>query len=109
MRLKPIAISIVFSLFSSMALAQPDSAGADGEGSEYLPVDVQYLGEKTLQVQDRVVPAEHYRLSTGERDIELWYSGERDWLGLSSSARGGRELHYRRVPIPVEIGSDSVE
>ncbi len=64
---------------------------------EYLEVSIQRLGEETLQAQGRAVPAARYRISTGERDIELWYSADSDWLGLSSTTRGGRQLHYRRV------------
>lgn len=76
---------------------------------EYLDVSVQRLGEKTLQVEERTVPAMHYRLSSAEGDIELWYSTDDDWLALSSTTSGGRELHYRRVAAPVEPGSSHGE
>jgi hypothetical protein len=68
---------------------------------EYIRVDVEQLGEQTLHIQGRAVPALHYRVRAGERDIQLWYSSDRDWLGLSSTTRGGRQLHYRRLS-PVE-------
>ena len=76
---------------------------------EYLDVGVQYLGEKPLQIQDRVVPALHYRISAGDRDIELSYSADREWLGLSSTARGGRQLNYRRVYASPDTRSVSSE
>ncbi len=72
---------------------------------EYLDISVRSLGEKTLQFQGREVPALHYRLSTSEDDIELWYSSERDWLALSTTTRGGRQLHYRRVATVDKDGS----
>jgi hypothetical protein len=64
---------------------------------EYIRINVERLGEQTLDMRGRAVPALHYRVRAGERDIELWYSSERDWLGLSSTTRGGRQLHYRRL------------
>jgi hypothetical protein len=76
---------------------------------EYLEVDVQPLGATTLQVKGREVPALHYRISTADRNIELWYSAEREWLGLSSTARGGRLLHYRRIPAGAEMEGDDDE
>lgn len=75
---------------------------------EYINIDVERLGEQTLDVQGRTVPALHYRVRAGERDIQLWYSTDSDWLGLSSTTRGGRQLHYRRLPsfADAEGGSD---
>jgi hypothetical protein len=69
----------------------------NAQTGEYLDVSVQQLGEKSLQLQGRAVPALHYRIRTGESDIELWYSTDRDWLALSTTTSGG-ELRYRRVP-----------
>jgi len=81
----------------------------NAQTGEYLDVEVQPLGEKTLQLQGRAVPAVHYRLVTNESDIELWYSTERDWLALSSNISGGRQLQYRRVTAAGGTGSDSGE
>jgi len=69
----------------------------NAQTGEYLDVSVQRLGEKSLQLQDSVMPALHYRIRTGENDIELWYSIDRDWLALSTATSGG-ELRYRRLP-----------
>jgi Domain of unknown function (DUF6134) len=71
----------------------------NAQTGEYLDVSIQQLGEKSLQLQGRAVPALHYRIRTGESDIELWYSTDRDWLALSTATSGG-ELRYRRVPAP---------
>ncbi|MCO6414440.1 MAG: hypothetical protein J5I92_17025 [Thiogranum sp.] len=65
---------------------------------EYQAVSVQRLGATPVGLQNDPAPAFHYRISTGENDIELWYSADRDWLGLRSTTRGNRQLHYRRVP-----------
>jgi hypothetical protein len=69
----------------------------NAQTGEYLDVSVQQLGEQALQLQDRAVPALHYRIRTGESDIDLWYSTDRDWLALSTATSGG-ELRYRRLP-----------
>jgi hypothetical protein len=76
----------------------------NAQTGEYLDVSVQQLGEKSLQLQGRAVPALHYRIITGESDIELWYSTDRDWLALSTSTSGG-ELRYRRLPAAAGNGS----
>ena len=81
----------------------------NAQTGEYLDVSVQPLGEKTLQLQGRDVPALHYRLSTDEDDIDLWYSSDRDWLALSTTTRGGRQLYYRRVAIADKDGSVASE
>jgi hypothetical protein len=76
----------------------------NAQTGEYLDVSVQQLGEKSLQLQGRAVPALHYRIITGESDIDLWYSTDRDWLALSTSTSGG-ELRYRRLPAAAGNGS----
>ena len=77
----------------------------NAQTGEYLDISVQPLGEKTLQLQGSDVAALHYRLRTDEDDIELWYSSDHDWLALSTTTRGGRKLHYRRVATADESGS----
>jgi Domain of unknown function (DUF6134) len=76
----------------------------NAQTGEYLDVSIQQLGEKSLQLQGRAVPALHYRIRTGESDIELWYSSDGDWLALSTATSGG-ELRYRRVPAAAGTGS----
>lgn len=77
----------------------------NAQTGEYLDVEVKPLGEQTLQLQGRAVPALHYRLRTNENDIELWYSSDRDWLALSTTTSGGRQLHYRRLAAVADSGS----
>jgi len=76
---------------------------------EYVPVSVEQLGNSTLEVDGRAVPATHYRIATDENDIELWYSTNHDWLGLRSTTRGGRLLDYRRVSTTAQPGSANGE
>jgi len=81
----------------------------NAQTGEYLDVEVLSLGEKTLQLKGREVAALHYRLVTDENEIDLWYSGDRDWLALSSITSGGRQLYYRRLMAAAETGDDSSE
>jgi hypothetical protein len=94
---------MTFAYWNPEILAQQQLLNA--QTGEYLDISVQPLGEKTLQMQGREVPALHYRLSTSENDIDLWYSSDRDWLGLSTTTSGDRQLHYRRVVTADESGS----
>jgi hypothetical protein len=96
-----------FAYWNPAILAQQRLLNA--QTGEYLDVEVQSLGEQTLQLQGRAVPALHYRLVTEENDIDLWYSTDRDWLALSSTTSGGRQLYYRRVTAAGGTGSDSGE
>ena len=94
---------MTFAYWNPEILAQQQLLNA--QTGEYLDISVQPLGEKTLQMQGHEVPAFHYRLSTNEKDIDLWYSSDRDWLGLRTTTSGGRQLHYRRVATAYESGS----
>jgi len=76
----------------------------NAQTGEYLDVSIQQLDEKPLQLQGRAVPALHYRIRTGESNIELWYSSDGDWLALSTATSGG-ELRYHRVPAAAGNGS----
>jgi hypothetical protein len=61
---------------------------------EFLDIEVRYLGEQTIEVRGHPTAAHHYRLSTDETGIDLWYSQEDRWLALSSTIRGDRQLRY---------------
>jgi len=77
----------------------------NAQTGEYLSVEVSRLGQSTLEVGGQPVPAQHYRIETDERDIELWYSRDDDWIGLRSTIGDGRELRYRRVYTEVQARS----
>jgi len=98
---------MTFAYWNPEILAQQQLLNA--QTGEYLDISVQPLGEKTLQLQGSKVTALHYRLSTNENDIDLWYSSDRDWLALSTTTSGGRQLHYRRVATVDESGSVASE
>jgi hypothetical protein len=45
-------------------------------------------------VRDTNVPANHYKLTGEELDIELWYSRSGQWLALHSTTSKGRLVRY---------------
>lgn len=66
----------------------------NSQTGEYLPVEVEYLGEKHTSIGTADVPTRHYRLTASDLDIELWYSHDDQWLGLQSTTGSGRMLRY---------------
>jgi len=66
----------------------------NSQTGEYLEVDVDNLGEKSIRVRDTNVPANHYKLTGEELDIELWYSRSGQWLALHSTTSKGRLVRY---------------
>jgi len=66
----------------------------NSQTGEYLEVDVAELGEQSLMIGDASVAVNRYRLTGDEIDIEVWYSGNDQWLGLESTTDKGRLIRY---------------
>lgn len=66
----------------------------NSQTGEYLPVEVEYLGEQTLVTGESAAAAHRYRLGTDALELELWYSQEGHWLALQSTVDSGRLLRY---------------
>lgn len=66
----------------------------NSQTGEYLEVDVEELDAQSVLVSNTSVPAERYRLTASELDIELWYSSNDRWLGLQAKTDNGRLLRY---------------
>ena len=61
----------------------------------YLEVDVEDLGEKTMQVSGRDHAVHGYTIRGEDFEVTVWYSTRDEaWLALESPARGGRTLRY---------------
>ena len=58
-------------------------------------VQVQRLGNGSIEVRGQPVVATEYRISGATEAINVWYSLQGDWLGLDSIVAGGRKLSYR--------------
>lgn len=61
---------------------------------EYLDVNVEVIGNETLEVQGESVVATRYKLTSGDVDLDLWYSPDMEWLALESVAQGGNIIRY---------------
>ena len=66
----------------------------DPQSGEYVPVEVRPLGNEQLTVRGEAVEAEAYLLKTDKAELKVWYSANDEWLGLESTARGGRIIRY---------------
>jgi hypothetical protein len=58
-------------------------------------VRIESLGEETLAIRGKSVPADRYRLHSGKLAIDLWYSKTGQWLQLDSTTSSKRQLRYR--------------
>ncbi len=63
---------------------------------EYVDVEVERLGDETLEFRGQPVEATRFTLKAYEVDLTLWYSSDDEWLGLESVAKGGHIIRYER-------------
>jgi len=61
---------------------------------DYVAVRVDRIGEEILEVRGQAVTATRFKLSADEIDLTIWYSLEKEWLGLESIAKGGHIIRY---------------
>jgi Domain of unknown function (DUF6134) len=61
---------------------------------EYLEVEVENLGMQTIPVRDATITANRYKIIAEEIDIDIWYSGDGQWLALQSTTSNGQVLRY---------------
>ena len=66
----------------------------NSQTGEYLEVDVAELPEQSFMIGNASVAVNRYRLTADEIDIEVWYSGNDQWLGLQSTTDKGRLIRY---------------
>ena len=67
----------------------------NSQTGRYEPVKIEKLGDDPFMARGRKEPATKYLLTGEKLKIELWYSKDMQWLGLQSTAEGGRKLLYR--------------
>lgn len=67
----------------------------NSQTGEYIDVESEYLGENSIDVRNKNIPAHHYQLITDEASIQLWYSqDDGQWLALESTVASGYKLRY---------------
>ncbi|MBT8079347.1 MAG: hypothetical protein KJO31_12280 [Gammaproteobacteria bacterium] len=69
----------------------------NSQTGSYTPVDVEPLGEDTLNVKGSEVVADRYRIRTENAEVEVWYSKQQEWVGLQSTTKEGRKIRYELV------------
>lgn len=72
-----------------------ESALLNSQTGELLPVSVESIAEEPFTVRGEAVTAIRYRLQARGMDLDLWYSNDREWLGLQSTTKDGRTIRYR--------------
>jgi hypothetical protein len=66
----------------------------NAQTGEFVAVRVEPLGEEEITVRGRPVAARRYALHAPDFRIDVWYTGDRDWVQLESSTANGRRLRY---------------
>ncbi len=66
----------------------------NSQTGDYVDVSIRPAGEEELTVRGENVRAERFELAADKLNMELWYSPDREWLGLESVTKGGRTLRY---------------
>lgn len=61
---------------------------------QLVAVEIERVAPDSMAAIGGEVPATVYRISTGEREIAVWYSASQQWLGLETEVRDGRTLRY---------------
>lgn len=61
---------------------------------EFLDVDVEMMGNETLEVRGEEVLAQRYKITAEGIDLLVWYSSNDEWLGLESVAKTGHIIRY---------------
>jgi hypothetical protein len=74
-----------------------ESALLNSQTGEIIPVQIEPLGQRAIRAQGREVEALGYRMRGKNLDMQIWYSLDRQWLGLESTIKGGRTLRYELI------------
>ncbi len=70
----------------------------NSQTGEFSPVEIRKLGNTEINVNEQLIPAVHYQISTRDFEIELWYSPDHsEWLALKSTTVDGDVLRYQRI------------
>ncbi|MGI9263497.1 MAG: DUF6134 family protein [Gammaproteobacteria bacterium] len=67
----------------------------NSQTGDYMTVDIQSVGEELINIRGSDIMATRYSLSADSLNMDLWYSVDREWLGLESVTSSGRKLRYQ--------------
>jgi hypothetical protein len=71
-----------------------ESALMNPQTGEVLPISVESLSTETYTARGQDIEASRFRLRAKGLDLDLWYSKDRQWLGLQSTTKDGRKIRY---------------
>jgi Family of unknown function (DUF6134) len=60
-------------------------------------VTFKLIGESRISVRGQPVTALHYQILNPKFSIDLWYSGNSEWLALESTTESGARLRYQAL------------
>jgi len=66
----------------------------NAQTGQYMDVEVTALGSEIISAAGEQRPARRYELKTEKFTINLWYSPNREWLGLETTTESGGRLRY---------------
>lgn len=66
----------------------------NAQTGDYLNVEITAGSPDTLTVRGRQVAAQRFRISAQDMQIDVWYSPDKEWLGLESLTESGRVIRY---------------
>lgn len=67
----------------------------NAQTGEITPVAIENIGSEVIMVRGKLTSATHYRLTTNDFIIDLWYSKNNEWLALNSTTSNGSTLRYQ--------------
>lgn len=67
----------------------------NAQTGDYESVDITKLENESLNLRDRQVESQRYRISAEKFSIDLWYSLDGEWLALRSTTEDGNTLTYK--------------
>ncbi len=67
----------------------------NSQTGELQSADITDLGKETIPVRGTPTATTRRRIVTDQFTIDLWYGLDGEWVGLQSTTKNGRTLHYR--------------
>ena len=65
----------------------------NSQTGELVTTRLQPMGTETITASGQSLPAQRYRLTGKDIQVDLWYSPQNRWLGLES-LKDGRRIRY---------------
>lgn len=94
----PSGSTIVNTCLRSFAYWNPDLLNSrqlvNAQNGDLIDVDFIRIGTEPFTFNDTSMLSDRYRLQGKDLEIDLWYSADKEWLGLQSTTENGSKLRY---------------